>query len=50
MTSLKGKENDQFLPKTIYNMNKKSEKMLDLAMGITSNISDAERTLLKLEA
>lgn len=48
MTSLKGKENGVFLPSTIYDMNKKSKQMLQVAHGISPNMSDAEVTLKQL--
>ena len=46
---LKGKDFGTFIPKTIYNMNAKSQKMLDVANGITSDMSDAEKALKQLE-
>ena len=46
---MKGIEYGSFLPKTIYNMNTKSRKMFDLAKGITSKMTDAEKTLKQLE-
>ena len=45
---LKGKDLGTFLPKTIYNMNQKTKRMLDLANGITADMSDAEVTLKKM--
>ena len=49
LTKMKGIEYGSFLPKTIYNMNTKSWKMFDLAKGITSKMTDAEKTLKQLE-
>ena len=46
---LKGKDFGTFIPKTIYNMNAKSQKMVDIAHGITSDMSDAEKALKQLE-
>ena len=40
-----GNDSGTFLPKTIYNMNENSKKMIDLTNGITSSMSDAEKTL-----
>ena len=50
MTSMCGKgTNGTFLPKTILNMNAKTKRMRDLSQGITSDMSDAEKTLVYLE-
>ena len=49
MTDLKGKGNGVFLPSTIYDMNAKTKRMLDLAKGIKPKMSDAEKILKKLE-
>ena len=49
MTDMKGKNSGVFLPKTIYDMNAKTKKMLNLAKGIEPKMSDAEKTLKKLE-
>lgn len=46
---LKGRDFGTFIPKTIYNMNAKSEKLLFLANGITPDMSDAEKCLRNLE-
>ena len=46
---LKGREFGTFIPKTIYNMNAKSQKLLDIANGITPDMSDAEKCLKHLE-
>ena len=50
LNSLKGDDKTCFLPKTIYNMNNKTQKLLSLSQGITSVMSDADVTLKKLEA
>ena len=47
--NLKGASFGTFLPKSIYYMNRKSEELLDLAQGITSDMSDAQKTLKKLD-
>ena len=49
MTDLKGRKNGVFLPSTIYDMNAKTKKMLDIAKGIKPKMSDAEKTLKKLQ-
>jgi hypothetical protein len=47
--NLKGASFGTFLPKSIYYMNQKSEQILDLAQGISSDMSDAQKTLKKLD-
>jgi len=47
--NLKGASFGTLLPKSIYYMNKKSEELLDLAQDITSDMSDALKTLKKLD-
>ena len=49
LNGLKGEDKTCFLPKTIYNMNNKTQKLLSLSQGITSKMTDAEVTLKKLE-
>lgn len=49
MEHIKGPGFGSFVPKTIYNMNKKSRKMLELAQGLRDNMTDAEKTLALLE-
>jgi len=49
MQTIKGKEFGNFIPKSIYRMNQKTENMLNLAEGITADMSDAQKTLKKLE-
>ena len=46
---LKGKNVGEFTPTTIYSVHVKTQKTLDLAQGITSDMSDIEVTLKKLE-
>ena len=46
---LKGKNIGEFTPTTIYSVHVKTQKTLDLAQGITSDMSDIEVTLKKLE-
>jgi len=47
--NLKGASFGTFLHKSIYYMNRKSEELLGLAQGITSDMSDAQKTLKKLD-
>ena len=49
MQTIKGKSFGNFIPKSIYRMNQKTENMLNLAEGITADMSDAQKTLKKLE-
>ena len=50
MTRMKGEEAGTYLPRTIYNMSKKSKEMADLAKGTKADMSDAEKTLAGLRA
>jgi hypothetical protein len=49
MEQLKGPEAGTFMPKHVYNMNKKTEELHDFAYGLLPNSNDAEKTLSKLE-
>ena len=46
---LKGKNIGEFTPTTIYSVHVKTKKMLDLAQGVTLDMSDIKVTLKKLE-
>ena len=50
MTRMKGASMGMFLPKTLYNMNRKTQAMFDLAKGISPDMSDAQKTLASIEA
>ena len=45
---LKGPNFGTFRPKTLCNMNKKTETLKDLALGLIPGCSDAEKTIAKL--
>ena len=49
MQSTKGKKFGNFIPKSIYRANVKTENMLNLAQGITADMSDAQKTLKRLD-
>jgi hypothetical protein len=49
MEQLKGPEAGTFMPKCVYNMNKKTEEPCDFAYGLLPDSNDAEKTLSKLE-
>jgi hypothetical protein len=49
MQCLKGTESGTLLPKRVYDMNQKTEQLHDLALGLISGCSDAEKTIAKLE-
>jgi hypothetical protein len=49
MEQLKGPEAGTFMPKHVYNMNKKTEELHDFAYGLLPDSNDAEKTLSKLE-
>jgi hypothetical protein len=49
MEQLKGPEAGTFMPKRVYNMNKKTEELHDFAYGLLPDGNDAEKTLPKLE-
>jgi hypothetical protein len=49
MEQLKGPESGTFMPKRVYNMNKKTEELHDFAYGLLPDSNDAEKTLSKLE-
>ena len=48
MQSLKGPESGTYLPKSIYDMNQKTEQLQDLALGLIPGCSDALKTISKL--
>jgi hypothetical protein len=47
--ALKGKDAGRFIPKLIYDMNKKTEDLQNIALGLVPDCSDAEKTIAKLE-
>jgi len=49
MQSLKGPEAGTYLPERFYDMNKKTEQLQDLALGLIPGCSDAKKTIAKLE-
>jgi hypothetical protein len=49
MEQLKGPNAETFMPKSVYNMNKKTEELHDFAFGLLPDCNDAEKTLSKLE-
>ena len=49
MQSLKGAEAGTYLPQRFYDMNKKTEQLQDLALGLIPGCSDAKKTIAKLE-
>jgi hypothetical protein len=49
MEQLKGPESGTFMPKRVYDMNKKTEELHDFAYGLLLDSNDAEKTLSKLE-
>jgi hypothetical protein len=49
MKQLKGPEAGTFMPKRVYDMNKKTEELHDFAYGLLSDSIDAEKTISKLE-
>ncbi len=49
MEQLKGPEAGTFMPKRVYNMNKKTEELHDFAYGLLPDSNDAEKALSKLE-
>ena len=49
MQSLKGPEAGIYLPERFYDMNKKTEQLQDLALGLIPGCSDAKTTITKLE-
>ncbi len=49
MEQLKGPEAGTFMPKGVYNMNKKTEELHDFAYGLLPDSNNAEKTLSKLE-
>jgi hypothetical protein len=49
MEQLKGPEAGTFMPKCIYNMNKKTEELHDFAYGLLPDSNDVEKTLSKLK-
>jgi hypothetical protein len=49
MEQLKEPESGTFMPKRVYNMNKKTEELHDFAYGLLPDSNDVEKTLSKLE-
>jgi hypothetical protein len=49
MDQLKRPESGTFMPKRVYNMNKKTEELHDFVYGLSPDSNDAEKTLSKLE-
>jgi hypothetical protein len=49
MEQLKGPESGTFMPKHVYDLNKKTEELHDFAYGLLPDSNDAEKTLSKLE-
>ncbi len=49
MEQLKGPESGTFMPKRVYDMNKKAEELHDVAYGLLPDSNDAEKTFSKLE-
>jgi hypothetical protein len=49
MEQLKGPESGTFMPKRVYDMNKKTEELHDFPYGLLPDSNDAEKTLSKLE-
>jgi hypothetical protein len=49
MEQLKGPEAGTFVPKRVYDMNKKTEELHDFPYGLLPDSNDAEKTLSKLE-
>jgi hypothetical protein len=49
MEQLKGHDAGTFMPKHIYDMNKKTEELHDFAYGLLPNSYDAKKTLAKLK-
>lgn len=47
--ALKGEDAGRFKPKRIYDMNKKTEDLQNIALGLVPDCSDAEKTIAKLE-
>jgi hypothetical protein len=46
---LKGPESGTYLPKSLYDLNQKTEQQQDLALGLIPGCSDAVKTVTKLE-
>jgi hypothetical protein len=49
MEQLKGPDAGTFMPKRVYNMNKKTEELHDFAYGLLPDSNDAKKTLSTLE-
>jgi hypothetical protein len=49
MEQLKGPDAGAFMPKRVYDMNKKTEELHDFAHGLLPDSNDAKKTLSKLE-
>jgi hypothetical protein len=48
MSQLKGTDFGTILPKQVYDINQKTEELLDLALGLIPDCSDAVKTIAKL--
>jgi hypothetical protein len=49
MEQLEGPDAGRFMPKHVYDMNKKTEELHDFAYGLLSDSNDAKKTITKLE-
>jgi hypothetical protein len=49
MSQLKGSEFGTILPKRVYDINQKTEELLNLALGLLPDCSDAVKTIAKLK-
>ncbi len=49
MEQLKGPDAETFMTKRVYNMNKKTEELHDIAYGLLPDSNDAKKTLSNLE-
>jgi hypothetical protein len=49
MEQLKGPDAGTFMPKRVYDMNKKTEELPDFAYGLLPDSNDDEKTLANLE-
>ncbi len=49
ITSIRGDDKGTLLPKTIFNINEKCRRLIDLANGILPTCTDAEKTLKLLQ-
>jgi hypothetical protein len=49
MGQIKGPQAGTFSPKHLYNTNKRTEELHNLALGLIADYNDAEKTIAKLE-